>query len=86
MSQRLERRRGQRVVVPEEARGWVEGAVETRLIDLSAMGARIAHANMLSPGCACVLELSESLGGLALAARVVRTGKKVPDTFCGVTA
>jgi hypothetical protein len=64
------------VVVPEEARGWVEAAVETRLIDLSAMGARIAHANMLSPGCACVLELPESLGGLALAARVVRTAKK----------
>jgi hypothetical protein len=53
----------------------VEAAVETRLIDLSAMGARIAHANMLSPGCACVLELPESLGGLALAARVVRTKK-----------
>ena len=73
MSQIPERRRGQRVVVPEEARGWVEAAVETRLIDLSAMGARIAHATMLSPGCTCVLELPESLGGLALAARVVRT-------------
>ncbi len=47
--------------------------VETRVIDLGLTGARIEHSNMLQPGCTCVLELPESLGTLALPARVVRT-------------
>jgi hypothetical protein len=36
--------------------------VETRLIELSATGARIEHGNLLRPGVACVLELPGSLG------------------------
>lgn len=72
-SQIPERRRGRRVVVPGETRGRVRATVETRVIDLGLTGARIEHSNMLQPGCACVLELPESLGALALAARVART-------------
>ena len=72
-SQMAERRRGRRVVVPGETMGRVRAAVETRVIDLGLTGARIEHSNMLQPGCICVLELPESLGTLALAARVART-------------
>ena len=68
-----ERRRGRRVGVPGGPRGRVRAVVETRLIELSASGARIEHGNLLRPGVACVLELPGSLGGVALAARVVRT-------------
>ena len=51
----------------------MRATVETRVIDLGLTGARIEHSNMLQPGCSCVLELPESLGRLALPARVVRT-------------
>ena len=61
------------MVAPGETRGRVWAMVETRVIDLGVTGARIEHSNMLQPGCTCVLELPESLGALALAARVVRT-------------
>lgn len=69
----LERRRGRRVGVPGGPRGRVRAVVETRLIELSALGTRIEHSNLLRPGVGCVLELPESLGGVTLAARVVRT-------------
>jgi PilZ domain len=51
----------------------VRATVVTRLIEISATGARIEHGNLLRPGVACVLELPGSFGGMALAARVVRT-------------
>ena len=72
-SQIPERRRGRRVVALGETRGRVRATVKTRVIDLGVTGAKIEHSNMLQPGCTCVLELPESLGTLALAARVVRT-------------
>ena len=73
MTQTSERRRGRRVGVPDGPRGRVRATVETRLIELSASGARIEHGNLLLSGVACLLELPGSFGSVALAARVVRT-------------
>jgi hypothetical protein len=43
------------------------------VLDLSATGARIEHPNLLRPGFACTLEFPQSLGGLVLPVRVVRS-------------
>jgi len=73
MNQDPERRRTRRLKVPGRISSRVEAMVAIRLIDLSATGARLEHANMLRPGYLCVLEFPQNLAALVLTARVVRT-------------
>ena len=73
MNQDPERRRTRRLKVPGRISSRVEAMVAIRLIDLSATGARLEHANMLRPGYLCVLEFPHNLAALVLTARVVRT-------------
>jgi len=49
------------------------GFVEVQFLDVSIVGARIAHPDPLRPGSRWTLELPAVLGGAILAARVVHT-------------
>ena len=75
MNQGPERRCTHRLRVPGRISSRVQAMVAIRLIDLSATGARLEHANMLRPGYLCLLEFPHHLAALALTARVVRTAE-----------
>ncbi len=71
----LERRRAPRVPVAEGVTVRVRASLlfEVRLLDLSLVGARIAHRDLLRPGSPSVVEFVPTLGLLTLAAHVARS-------------
>ena len=73
MAEIPERRRGRRIVVPGRLGGRVRATLDARVLDLSTVGARIEHQNMLRPGFECTLELPPPMGGLILPVRVIRS-------------
>lgn len=73
MAEVRERRGAPRVVIPGRVGSRVRATIEARLLDLSIIGARIQHQNLLRPGFTCILELPSALGAHSLAVRVVRS-------------
>ena len=68
-----DRRSASRVVIPGRVGSRVRATIEARILDLSIIGARIEHQNLLRPGFTCTLELPLALGAHSLAVRVVRS-------------
>jgi hypothetical protein len=73
MAEIQERRRAQRVPIGGRLAGRARATQDVRLLDISTLGARIQHLNLLRPGSACALELPPVMGALFLSARVVRS-------------
>ena len=74
-----DRRRVVRLTVP---RRWRGGDLEQHLVhllDLSALGARIAHRELLHTGVVCAVDLPPALGALRLPGRVVWTRHRAAD-------
>ena len=61
------------MAVPGRPSGRVRVTLDARLVDLSSVGARIEHCNLLRPGFRCALELPPSIGSLALSVQVVHS-------------
>jgi len=66
-------RRAPRVQLPTEVPGEVNGSLAARLVDLSAHGVRLEHADILRPGHRCLLSapLGSAARTLHLPSRVV---------------
>lgn len=73
MGKSEERRRARRVLVAERMGAQAQAALEIRILDLSAGGARIGHLDLLRPGLTYALKLPTAMGGLSLSIRVVRS-------------
>ena len=67
----IERRRHERVDLPEVLHGSVDLRKEGQVINLSASGVMIEHAERLSPGATCVLFLRLLGADLCLRAQIV---------------
>ena len=68
-----DRRRRARVRMPGPLRARMLGFVEIQFLDVSIVGARIAHHDPLRPGSRWTLELPAVLGGAILTTRVVHS-------------
>lgn len=68
-----DRRRRVRVRMPGPLRARMLGFVEVQFLDVSIVGARIAHSDPLRPGSRWTLELPLVLGGAILTTRVVHS-------------
>jgi PilZ domain-containing protein len=73
MTEFQERRRGVRAPIPEPMSIRARATLEVRLLDLSPIGARIGHLDLLHPGLPCVLTLPSSLGPLVLTGSIVHS-------------
>ena len=73
MSQIKERRRTPRIMVGGRLGARVRATMDVRVIELSATGSRIEHAELLRPGSACVIQLPSAAGPVALSARIVHS-------------
>ena len=79
MATGADRRRVLRLTVP---RRWRGGDLEQHLVhllDLSALGARIAYREPLHNGVVCAVDLPPALGALRLPGRVVWTRLRAAD-------
>ncbi len=83
MAETADRRRVARLTVPRHLRG---GELELHLVeilDLSALGARIEHAEPMREGVVCYVDLPPALGRVRLTGRVMwtglRTSERTPD-------
>ena len=74
-SERPDRRRVVRLVVPRHLTGPGFELRLVRLLDLSAEGARIEHPEHLHEGLACYVDLPPALGRGRLTGRVVWTSR-----------
>ena len=72
-SETPDRRRETRILVPRHLTGPGLERRSVRLLDLSAKGARIEHAEPLRGGLVCYVDLPSALGGGRLTGRVVWT-------------
>ena len=68
-----DRRRVARLMVPRRWRGGDLEPHVVHLLDLSALGARIAHRESMHKGVVCAVDLPPALGALRLPRRVVWT-------------
>ena len=71
MARSQDRRRVARVSLLGRLNTQVRKNLAVRLLDLSSLGARIEHSDLLRPGAFCAFELPPTLGSLALSARVI---------------
>ncbi len=84
--QTLERRQVARLGVPWQLTGPVLELRLGRLLDLSSMGARIEHPDLLQEGLVCYVDLPPALGRARLTGRVVWSRPHKPaQTFEGNT-
>lgn len=75
MAEYYERRQAPRIAVANgiTLRAPANLLFEVRLLDLSLIGARIAHLELLRPGSPSALEFPAMLGPLTLASQIART-------------
>ena len=71
MAERRERRKAIRVALFGSQLVRTHEGLETRLLDLSLQGGRVAHFGILRPGACCFLDLPDELGSLRLSAQVL---------------
>lgn len=73
MTEIQEQRRAVRTPIPGPMSIRARATLEVRLLDLSPIGARIGHLDLLHPGLPCVLTLPPSLGPLVLTGSIVHS-------------
>jgi hypothetical protein len=73
MAGMLERRRSPRIIVAGHLGAQARATLNVRIVDLSAVGVRIEHSDILRPGATYAFELPPVLGSLILNAGVVHS-------------
>ena len=73
MAEFLERRAASRIPVGGNVRTWERASVDARLIDLSQIGARIEHDDLLRPGSFCTFQFPPAIGSTVVSTRVVHS-------------
>ncbi len=68
-----ERRKAPRILIARHLGARARATLNVTVIDLSAKGARIEHAELLRPGATYEFELPPALGPLILTVRVVHS-------------
>jgi hypothetical protein len=84
MSSRPDQRRVARLTVPQQLRDGELAHHRVQVLNLSPLGARIAHGELMHGEVVCYLDLPPALGALRLAGRVAWTWlHRVEQTLAG---